>query len=436
MTTSSTTATNIYQTYRQANYESKTIRLSSPILHIGGQIASLSGFEYVQTSSQVYIPNQEELAKILFRQGQVFLDNYVSTIEQNGNIENLLQQAFGQNWSELKSLTGQPIFHNVRPKWTQKKGHKITDLRPMIRNGMGQLYIPGSSIKGAMRTAVAYHLLKHSDRYQVPSTNRLSMIEQKLRQKLERNQINNRNKAFLDDQLEIDRLFNNYYLIYQNQIIKPKNKQNTDFFRAIKVYDSQPLLPKTGTSPNNYPEVECNTPVIAEVLVSSYFNNNKAKYRASIFAEMIAEVSTNFTITLDHEMLSWFRHYQDMKIPFNNLDELLKINQEFVQDQWVQETEYWRKINNNCHRDKVLNFDLIWQKYYAETTCPYDLRLGWGNGIGSTSINWLLSPELRAKLRDSCGKIAPNFQAPKSRRTIIDAQGNIGFVPGWVKLSY
>ena len=436
MVESSATATIAYQTYKQSNYESKTIRLSSPILHIGGQISSLNPFEYVQTRDKVYLPNQEEVAKGLYQQGRVFLNDYISAIANGDKIENLLQQAFGQNWTQAKSPDSRPIFPDVRSKWIQDKEQQITDLRPMIRNGMGQLYIPGSSIKGAMRTAILYHLLKHSDRYQVPSGNRLSDIEQKLRQKLKHNQINNSNKAFLDDELEIDRLFNNYFLSYQDRIITPKNKQNTDFFRAIKVYDSQPLLPKIVKLKKSGKQVERNIPVVAEVIVSSYFNNNKAKYRASIFAEMVAEVSTEFTITLDREMLSWFHHHQNMKIPFRNLDEVFKINQEFAQDQWNQEITYWSKITNNIHRDKVLDFNLIWQKYYAKSTCPYSLRLGWGNGIGNTTINWLLPEDLRTKIRDKCGTNAPTFQAPKSRRTIIDDQGQIAFATGWTKLKY
>lgn len=54
----------------------------------------------------------------------------------------------------------------------------------MICNGMGQLFIPGSSIKGAITTAIAYHLLKHGDRYQIPSSKQVSEIEKTLRQKL------------------------------------------------------------------------------------------------------------------------------------------------------------------------------------------------------------------------------------------------------------
>lgn len=64
---------------------------------------------------------------------------------------------------KVKSSDKIPLFPDVRPKWTLDEMHRVTDLRPMIRNGFGQLYIPGSSIKGAIRTAIAYHLLAYAD---------------------------------------------------------------------------------------------------------------------------------------------------------------------------------------------------------------------------------------------------------------------------------
>ena len=81
-----------------------------------------------------------------------------------------------------------------------------------------------------------------------------------------------------------------------------------------------------------------------------------------------------------------------------------------------------------------LNFDTLWDKYYAKLECPYHLRLGWGSGMNGTTMGLLLNDDLRAEIRDTCGIKAPGFEAPKSRRTIRDTNGEIAFVPGWVKL--
>lgn len=93
----------------------------------------------------------------------------------------------------------------ISRKWTEET---ITDLRPMIRNGFGYRYIPGSSIKGAIRTAIAYHLLKHEERYQVPLSipfsNRVSEIEAKLRERMGELR---RNSKFADDHILMNDFF-------------------------------------------------------------------------------------------------------------------------------------------------------------------------------------------------------------------------------------
>jgi CRISPR-associated protein Csm5 len=40
---------------------------------------------------------------------------------------------------------------------------------------------------------------------------------------------------------------------------------------------------------------------------------------------------------------------------------------------------------------------------------------------------------LRQEIRDICGLKAPDFEAPKSRRTVLSPKGEIKFVPGWAK---
>ncbi|NEP39198.1 MAG: type III-A CRISPR-associated RAMP protein Csm5, partial [Okeania sp. SIO2H7] len=194
-------------------FESKRIRLTSQILHIGSQFSQLNPFEYVQTGSQVgsrvYIPNQDLLAKALFQRGR--LQEYINRIEDREEIGELLEDTFGDNWRRQK-LDDRPLFPptGISRKWTEDK---ITNFRPMIRNGLGEIYLPGTSIKGAIRTAVAYHLLKHPDKYGVPQKKRVSAIEQKLKESMGELK---RKAKFTDDRLFMDSLFSDFSL-YFNQ---------------------------------------------------------------------------------------------------------------------------------------------------------------------------------------------------------------------------
>lgn len=420
-------------------YETKKIELTSSLVHIGSAVSRLNPFEYVQTDKKVYFPDSEALAKALLQQGRGFLEDYIKTIEDSRDrqdIRPLLEQAFKSEWWTKTDAAGNPIFpeHAISRKWTEAKITDLRPLRPMIRNGMGQLFIPGSSIKGAIRTAIAYHLLKHAERYQVPAKNRVSEIEKTLINKLGAS--NKFQHKFFDDQLFMKSLFSDFSLTYQGRTAQLRNSgdtsSNTDFLRVLKVSDTQPLLEDKALQKGK--PIPVNVPIVSEVIVSSRFPDYKAKYKASIYAEMVRNVKTEFTLTLDVEMLKWFEHQQGMKLPFKNLEELLQICQEFTQEQWDDEHDYWSEIEDNPRAaGENLNFSRI-REFYKPEQCPYQLRLGWGSGLTGTTIDLLFKDKTRQNIRDLCFSLkAPGFEAPKSRRTVIGNHQEIKFVPGWVK---
>lgn len=405
-------------------YESKRIQLTSPILHIGSE-SQLSPFEYVQTSNLVYLPNQEALAKALHQRGR--LQDYIYRIENREEITTLLADTFGERW-QTETLDGEPIFPKtgISRNWTNQK---ISDLRPMIRNGFGHRYIPGSSIKGAIRTAIAYHLLLHAPK-------RVSEIELKLRETM--GQLRQRPK-FADDELFMNQLFSDFSLSYQGKPIRCKPETpNTDFMRAVHITDAEPLIEERTVNKKGQP-VSVNLPIVAEVIVSSHFKDGKAKYKAPIFTEMVRNDRTQFTISIDSEMLSWFHHRQGLQIPFNTIDDILNICQVFAQEQWDYEHDYWRDITDNLNdRDnnrQTINLDFSnIRELYEPEKCPYELRLGWGSGMTGTTVNLLFADDLRAEIRDSCSpNKAPGFEAPKSRRVVAVSDRKIKFAPGWVK---
>lgn len=418
---------------KPAVYETKRILLTSPILHIGSAVSRLSPFEYVQKGNRVYLPNQEALARSLKQRG--FLDRYIYDIENRNNITGLLEDAFGDEWQRAKTNNGDPIFprHLSSLKWTEER---ITDLRPMIRNGFGELYIPGSSIKGAIRTAIAYHLLKHSDEYNIPQLQQISEIENRLRQSM--GELRRRPK-FVDDEQFMDRLFSNFELIHNNEKARGKTSlPNTDFMRAVHITDSELLVEEKIPDKQGKPRL-FNLPIVSEVIVCSRFDDGKAKYKAPIFTEMVRQAKTHFTLTLDYSMLSWFRHKQNMNIPFSTVNELIEICREFAEDQWRYEANYWKRMSSNLNEKdgngQRINLDISdIQDFYAKE-CTYGLRIGWASGMTGTTISLLLDQELNQKIRDTCHprNQAPGFEAPKSRRIATNLNRELKFVPGWVK---
>lgn len=407
--------------------ETTQIRLTSRMLHVGSAVPKLNPFEYVSKGRFVYLPNQEALANALRQRG--FLNDYIYCIEDRVPVDDLLEKALGENWETLKAEDGSPIFP-IEQRSLNWSPQPITDLRPMIRNGFGHHYIPGSSIKGAIRTAIAYHLLKNPEKYRVPKFSQVSEIEAQLQKSMGELR---RKAKFADDRLFMDELFANFGLTYQGQEVRTRTGPNTDIMRAIHVSDSEPLIEQKIQREGKRP-IFRNLPVVTEVIVSSRFPDYKAKYKAPIYTEMVFNVRTQFTLTIDHEMLSWFQHKRGMKLPFQSVNDLLQICRDFAQEQWDFEHDYWAAVKNNPNaQGRDLDFSYI-RDHYEPEQCPNTLRLGWGSGFRGTTITLRLSDETAREIRDTCGLRAPGFEAPKSRRTIMSSKGEIRYVPGWVKL--
>jgi CRISPR-associated protein Csm5 len=434
MVSSNNTIQNRLNAYKECNYQAQRIKLTSPLIHIGAAESALTPFDYIQRDIRsrekqinrlIYFPNQDALIAFLHQEGELF--NYIkltkeyilerndySSNQKRENILKLLEGILGHKWVTVRDSNNNLIFppKNISFKWTDQE---IKKLRPLIRNSFGQLYIPGTSIKGAIRTAIAYYLLKHQ-----VETKKLSDIEQKLIQ-LNSREIK-RKKAYLDDEKLIrvannqelslnSYLFSNFRLTHEYRLVKEINTPNTDFMRSIKVTDSYPLEKSEGV----------NLSIVSEVISSSFYVNGSerlAKESATNFVEMVWNAQTEFTLTIDTEMLSLFQHQQGMQLPRKlwTIEGILEICQEFAQAQWEYEKQYWNSITDNPS-DEKLNFSRI-RKFYKDDS-SYNLRLGWGSGMIGTTIGLHFNEQTREHIRNACGISTNSSETPKSRRTAI-----------------
>lgn len=363
---------------------------------------------------------------------QRYLKEYIDRIEQRQNITPLLEEALRDNWHQATSPDGRIIFPK-QCRSLRQTDQEITELRPMIRNGLGQLYIPGSSIKGAIRTAIAYYLIKHADRYQVPQTQQRSAIEEKIREKI--GEVRSKPK-FADDKIFMNRLFTDFRL--EGDRTNANLSPHTDFMRAIHITDTEPLVEDKQPNKQGKP-VFINLPVTVEVMLISHTQDWKAKYKSPLYTELVRTVQTSFEITLDTWLLEKFQ--SQMQIPISNIGDILKICQEFAQDQWQLEQQHWlNNIKNNANaRDsngQPINLSLaLIQRFYQQELCPYSLRLGWASSLLGTTVGLMFADDLRQELRAVLypRNPAPGFEAPKSRRVVTNRDREITVAPGWVK---
>lgn len=363
-----------------------TLKVISPI-HIGSVDQKLTPFEYIQQGQYVYQISDEKLS--LFLQKKNLIDAYVNAVERDGHRFRLLDFLR----SKRITLTETELIDISNGRKTRILGSGLQDYRPFIRDGMSKLYIPGTSIKGVIRTAILYNALlnfktNNRDRFQkniVESIEYTKPYRFKKKSPFERIQ---------EEWLENFRLSNK------------SNSPNTDWLRMIHITDAYPVnFVETNLIPINIFK--------KEVLGWKYKINNSGQ-KTTIWAECVPQNAMfEFEITWDKRLLQDFKTEnanillpQSMDAVFSNItkwaNDIINFEKDFTKG---QNLESWY-VNN------VANF-----------------RIGFGSGMLSTTISMLLPEETRKKIRNLAGKNKGNEIAPKSRRVWVNGDKTIPF--GW-----
>lgn len=268
------------------------------------------------------------------------------------------------------------------------------------RNGMGVPYIPGSSLKGSIRTAILVKLFKEKNAYE--------------QEKLLRSVRNNRNPKWASQ----DILKN---LLGQNP--------NKDIMRTIRVFDAHFTEDDIG---------------LLETKIFSLTNYGgwtwkKTKYgEMKVFGEILKPGSkSQVTLSLDQFLLknpiAKRKLHFSGKIPddFEKLSSLINNHSRIAIE---SEVEFYQKYEKGRELDR---FFIEYEKVLSEIPengSGFVIRLGWGSGWKSMTgdyipDNWLR--QYRAQFR--MGRRGVDI-FPKSRK--IGIQNNRPLYPlGWIKLT-
>jgi CRISPR-associated protein Csm5 len=126
------------------------LKALSPI-HVGaaGEKLMIENIDFLWERGTLYILDQKKLLnRLLEAEGLLRFEKMLRA----GQFDNMLQ-----------FLEDQDIgLEEVSQKIIKIKD-VATDIRPQIRDGMGRPYLPGSSIKGALRSAIFEHLYRQND---------------------------------------------------------------------------------------------------------------------------------------------------------------------------------------------------------------------------------------------------------------------------------
>ena len=285
-----------------------------------------------------------------------------------------------------------------------------------IRSGLGKHIVPGSSIKGAIKTAVLFHfaervLTQHPTSLDTFVTNKIDWY---------RNEPSNDKKQSFAETLLKQTFESRHPLEHfpNEQRTEEPNGPFTDIFRAIKVKDA--MIEKSL-------DVQCK-----DILFTTLDSSNRFDEKTRVRDVECFNGETEIEISIDHDILKSFTR-AGAQPPFNNLSSLIQLCQNFSQAQWEEEQQFLNDYGNGGS----INLDDI-KKFYndPENEKCATLRVGWGTGMLGTTISLLLGEDTRVRLRnkvisyDGEERFKP---APKSRRFVWD-NTQPKYPLGWIEL--
>lgn len=365
--------------------ERKTIKLQTltPV-HIGSGEILKENFDYIKNGTFIHVLDRKKLFRLLTKKG--FTESILANALLSKNIKTIID----------KNLSGTlpKEFSLRRVIVPQNQGENFRDdLREQIYDGFGKPYIPGSSIKGAIRTALLSCILEDIDD--------------------------------LDNFIKVENI--NDDKIIEEVFVKRRDKEEYNLMQCLQVNDC-------------YFE---NT-ILLEALNTTLLNIKKDRQgnRIQTHANQIVEcIPKNSTGNLSLKIT-------DTETPFrlklNSLQELFEIINSQTKTVLECEKDFWEVINDITVNSYLDTCSELLDKIKAieknkENSCI--LRLGFASGYNFMTNKWtdFLSPKLQREIAKQVrgDKDKGDKEFPKTRRiNITGADRNMRVnLLGFVKLT-
>ncbi|MGA1823097.1 MAG: type III-A CRISPR-associated RAMP protein Csm5 [bacterium] len=360
-----------------------SLRIVAPI-HIGNHEGELKALEFICDQGKTYIIDENKLGIFLRKHNLIdYFVNYVKG-ERLPSIKDFLQK---KTREDIPKILPQ-ITHRVLPGGDRS----MSGLRSLIRDAYGHVFIPGASLKGALRTALLYQAIDQNpgDAHKLEGIILRSLQGKKLREY--------EKKQFSSKKLNLqERRLQNFNL--------PDARQNPhkDILRCLSVRDA-------------YPVGDCKTQVINIKFLSKgqdgrhYFSQRKSGYGFSsgkdlqIWAEAIVAGTFVTTLVWDKQLYAQFRKENDIFI--QRLDDCISSVATFNNNLINHEKAFYTSQYPIAQNVKK------WYGGLGENM----FRIGFGSGMLSTTIDILFSDKVRQEIRNVCGNPRGTDPAPKTRR--------------------
>jgi len=361
-------------------------------LHIGGKEGVIYPLGYVTFARRCYVINEDQLSQRLYDLGKLdaFLEG-ASRLSRRFEIGTFLNRV---------NLLRKDFLEDISNYSSKCEAEIHRELRPFIRNAFSQPFIPGSSIKGVLRTSLMYAILKRVD-----VSFRKRILDDFVQRRLEeyrkdpRGQkgyrwFQERFKQRFAQRLDQD--------IFQKFILRSDQHRydaHTDILRFLKVSDSI--------------SADKDSLVVEEIKIYSVHSYESPK-KWPIYAECVPPgTEFEFELKIDEGILADFKRYNrstGFGMSFSDLLDLLSkpldAAKEMASDLFEKEKDFFY---HELNMSEPMDF---------KEAMP-NFRIGWGSGLLGTSVGMLLPERVRQDLRNTLFRNCGDTPAPKSRKVVV-----------------
>ena len=207
--------------------------------NIGGpETLTTKDYMYNYDSGEVYLLNNYEWFRFLSRHNKLAeFELYMQDemVRPNGRtMYDWAKNAIGA--SQLTKDTLGSAIGSIMKSSIYNKGRKnsLNDITPQIRGANGDVYIPGSSIKGVIDSAIISHMLRNNKAFR-------STVQRELRKVLEVYKRKNARNLFKDIFKMVNLAILKHIHVLTNNEGKPFKGILANAFRGISISDAMPM---------------------------------------------------------------------------------------------------------------------------------------------------------------------------------------------------
>lgn len=348
---------------------------------------------HLKTLSPVFIGSSEEsvMAAEYVKKGNEYFrlhEDFFYSITGNMDIKALKRP---KNINELGPFKG---YYKEKSRYRLHNCPRIHgEVKTFIRTGMDLPYLPGSSLKGALRSA-----------YMISSITDTHQLERQL-QKVINSKKPLRRNSFSKLSESLDR---NTYKGRLNDGKYHPNPPQADLFRLIKVSDSKPL---------GKDELQM-TPIIVYTIHGNTLDP-KIAFKSFPMQINVEAIPANTKLTV---RITWDDFLEKQFQSSINFEEILKGSISFYKKIAAEEREFF----NQYHKSRIRDF-------YHKIREKEILQVGFGSGLMGNTVTSIVSDEMKCKIRNAIRNHPANI-APKSRRLVCSNDGTPVEPLGWMEV--